>query len=76
MTCHTPHALTGKATVAAAQSCVNCHGNQYDWQKVMPGTAQTALQLFVRTHTFDPKQSRKSGMTGNKLPPQQFYYQK
>lgn len=66
--CHTPHAVTGKAAVVASATCTGCHGDKFDWQKVMPGTGQTALQLFVRTHTFNPEQARPSGMTADKLP--------
>lgn len=75
-TCHTSHAARTTAATPARASCVNCHGQQYDWQKVMPGTAQTAGQLFVRTHTFNPKQARAGGMTADKLPPPEFFYRK
>lgn len=74
-TCHTPHAMASPRP-AASESCQKCHGNQYDWQKVMPGTAQTALQLFVRTHTFNAQQARAGGMTADKLPAPEFYYRK
>jgi hypothetical protein len=72
--CHSPHVVTNKPTVAANATCTNCHGTQFDWQKVMPGTGQTAGQLFVRTHTFNPNQARPGGMTADKLPPPTFFY--
>jgi nitrate/TMAO reductase-like tetraheme cytochrome c subunit len=72
--CHMPHAVTGKPMVEAKAACTQCHGSQFDWQKIMPGTGQTALQLFVRTHTFNPNQARAGGMTADGLPPPGFFY--
>lgn len=63
VSCHSPHAVKGKQPVAAKDSCTGCHGNAMDWDKLMPGTAQTAQNLFVRTHTFNKDQARKSGPT-------------
>lgn len=74
--CHSPHAVTGRQTVAANATCTGCHGTTFDWQKIMPGTGSTAGQLFVRTHTFNPNQARAGGMTGDKLPPPTFFYAK
>jgi Cytochrome c554 and c-prime len=72
--CHSPHAVAGKTAIQPIATCTNCHGNQYDWQKIMPGTARTASGLFVRTHTFNPKQSRPGGKTDDQIPPPTFFY--
>jgi nitrate/TMAO reductase-like tetraheme cytochrome c subunit len=72
--CHMPHAISGRMVIQASATCTNCHGNQYDWQTIMPGTGQTAQQLFVRTHTFNPKQARPGGMTADRLAPPSFFY--
>jgi hypothetical protein len=37
------------------------------------GEGQTAGQLFVRTHTFNPNQARAGGMTADKLPAPVFF---
>ncbi|MBK7080531.1 MAG: hypothetical protein IPO82_04850 [Betaproteobacteria bacterium] len=64
--CHSSHAVKGK-TINAAETCKGCHGATMDFKKVMPGTAQTAGGLFVRTHTFNPN-PRPSGATADTLP--------
>ena len=68
-----PHVVTAKPALEAKATCTQCHGAQYDWQKIMPGTGQTAGQLFVRTHTFNPNQARAGGMTADKLPAPVFF---
>jgi nitrate/TMAO reductase-like tetraheme cytochrome c subunit len=35
--CHMPHVVTAKPAVEAKATCTQCHGAQYDWQKIMPG---------------------------------------
>jgi hypothetical protein len=74
--CHSPHAVSGKPRIDPKATCAGCHGSQYDWQKIMPGTAQTAGQLFVRTHTFNPNQARPGGMTADRMPPPEFFYKR
>jgi hypothetical protein len=68
-----PHGVSGRTAIQAS-AIYNCQGNQYDWHKIMPGTGQTAQQLFVRTHTFNPKQARPGSMTADKLAPPSFFY--
>ena len=58
--------MKGK-TIVAADTCKGCHGATMDYKKVMPGTAQTAGGLFVRTHSFNPN-PRPSGATADTLP--------
>jgi hypothetical protein len=60
--CHMPHAVAGKKMVAAKDSCASCHKNEkFDLGQLMPGVVQTAQNLFVQAHTFNPKQARKGG---------------
>lgn len=63
-TCHMSHASKTKPAIKAADSCKSCHGaTAYDLDKLMPGTAQTAQNLFIRTHAFNPNSTRKGGPT-------------
>jgi hypothetical protein len=71
--CHSAHAVKGKG-IEPGRTCGTCHGAALDWRQIMPGTASTAGQLFVRTHTFNAGQARPGGMTGDRLPPPEFYY--
>ncbi len=57
--CHSPHAVAGKTLSDPKATCEGCHGKKYDVSKIMPGTASTAANLFVATHTFNPNQARK-----------------
>ena len=59
--CHSPHAAKGKERIKARDTCKGCHGTTYDVDKIMPGLASTAANLFVRSHTFNKNQDRKSG---------------
>jgi predicted CXXCH cytochrome family protein len=64
VTCHSSHASKSKPAMKATDSCKGCHGSTaFDLDKVMPGTAQTAQNLFIRTHTFNPNNPRKGGPT-------------
>ncbi|MCM2276871.1 MAG: hypothetical protein NDJ89_02195 [Oligoflexia bacterium] len=59
--CHSMHAVEGQETIDPKTSCAKCHEEPMDVEQVMPGTAKTAANLFVRTHTFLKNQSRPSG---------------
>ena len=61
--CHSAHAAEGKPAKVAAQSCAGCHKGDglADIGRFMPATGKTADNLFVRSHTFSGKQSRKGG---------------
>ena len=72
--CHSVHAVKGKVG-KPSETCVGCHGAAMDWKKVMPGTAQTAGGLFVRSHTFNPN-PRPTGATADTLPPPTYAYPK
>ncbi len=69
--CHTPHALA-KTKPAAKAVCANCHGTQYDYAKIMPGTGRTVDNLFLRSHTFNKNQTRPGGPTASGDPV--YYY--
>jgi hypothetical protein len=71
--CHSPHAL-GKPKPPARESCKGCHGDQYSVEKIMPGLAQTAAGLFIKTHTFNKSQDRPGGLTASGEPA--YYYSK
>jgi nitrate/TMAO reductase-like tetraheme cytochrome c subunit len=72
--CHSPHALKGKAAIEPMKTCAGCHGTTYDPNKIMPGLASTASNLFVRSHTFNKNQDRPSGPTAtNKAEPAHYY---
>jgi hypothetical protein len=66
--CHSPHAVKGKPKTDPKATCANCHGSTYDVERIMPGTAQTAVDLFVRTHTFNKEQSRSKTLTASGEP--------
>jgi nitrate/TMAO reductase-like tetraheme cytochrome c subunit len=72
--CHSAHAVKGKPRTVARDTCQTCHGDQYDVNKIMPGLAQTAGGLFVRTHTFNKHQDRPTGLTVSGEPT--YYYRK
>ncbi len=72
--CHSPHAVAGKAPTEPRATCNGCHGNKYDVDKIMPGTASTAGNLFVATHTFNPNQARKQTPRAAGAP--EYFYRK
>ena len=72
--CHSSHAVKGK-TINAVEMCKGCHGAAMDYKTVMPGTAQTAGGLFIRSHAFNPN-ARKGGPTADTLPPPVYAYPK
>jgi hypothetical protein len=72
--CHSPHAVAGKAPVDPKATCAECHGKKYDVGRIMPGTASTAANLFVATHTFNPNQSRPATPRASGEP--QYFYRK
>lgn len=77
VTCHSPHASSSNPKpVKAADTCKACHLAPVDIEKVMPGTASTAGNLFVRTHTFNPASTRKGGPTATNAPEPAYYYKK
>lgn len=77
VSCHSPHAVRGKPVVAAADTCRACHGGMTpDLEKMMPGTASTAQNLFVRTHNFNPKTPRTGGPTVRAGTPEPAYLYK
>lgn len=66
--CHMPHKGKKIKTVVAKDTCASCHGDQYDYSKVMPATGGTAKDLGVRVHTFYKEQNRPSKMTATGTP--------
>ncbi|MDD5285512.1 MAG: multiheme c-type cytochrome [Desulfuromonadaceae bacterium] len=52
----------------AKASCASCHDASYTVEKYMPGTGGTVKNLFVRTHTFNKKQTRPGGPTAKGEP--------
>ncbi len=56
------------------KTCAGCHGTTYDPNKIMPGLASTAQNLFVRSHTFNKNQDRQGGPTKTGLPEPAYYY--
>lgn len=66
--CHSPHAVAGKPLINPRETRKECHGDRYDVDKVMPGLASTAVNLFVRSHTFSKSQSRPSGRVVSGVP--------
>jgi nitrate/TMAO reductase-like tetraheme cytochrome c subunit len=74
--CHSVHSAPAKPAKDARATCAGCHGGQYDVERIMPGTASTAGNLFVRTHTFNKDQARKPAPTADKLPPPQYFYKR
>lgn len=73
-TCHSSHAVAGKATINSRETCRECHRAKYDVDKIMPGTASTAANLFIATHTFNPNQARKGGPRATSAP--EYFYKK
>ena len=72
--CHSPHAVKGKAAIEPMKTCAGCHGNTYDPNKIMPGLASTAQNLFVRSHTFNKNQDRQGGPTKTGMGEPAYYY--
>lgn len=66
--CHSPHAGKNIKAKVAKETCKNCHGDTYSYEKIMPGTAGTAKNLTVRTHTFFKDQNRLSKPTASGVP--------
>lgn len=58
--CHAPHAGKHIKPKVAKETCKTCHGDTYNYEKIMPGTGGTAKNLTVRTHTFFKGQNRPS----------------
>jgi hypothetical protein len=71
--CHSGHAGKSSAMKAPKASCAKCHDASYTVEKYMPGTGQTAANLFVRSHTFNKNQTRSGGPTAQGEPE---YYKK
>jgi len=73
--CHSAHGYenTARKRIVASAACGTCHKETMDLDRLMPGTAQTAQNLFVRTHTFNPAQARKSGPTVSAVTPEPAY---
>ncbi|HEX4886237.1 MAG TPA: multiheme c-type cytochrome [Casimicrobiaceae bacterium] len=71
--CHSSHGVQGKQTVAA-QTCTSCHGASMDAKKMMPGLAQTAGGLMMRSHAFNPNPRAPRGTTADQLPPPEYAY--
>ncbi|MBI5634558.1 MAG: hypothetical protein HZA15_13895 [Nitrospirae bacterium] len=63
--CHSPHKGKNIKPKVAKDTCKTCHGDTYSYEKIMPGTAGTAKNLTVRTHTFFKDQSRPSKPTAS-----------
>jgi hypothetical protein len=77
VTCHSPHASSSNPkTVKAADTCKACVHAPVDIEKTMPGTASTAGNLFVRTHTFNPASTHKGGPTATNAPEPAYFYKK
>jgi hypothetical protein len=72
ITCHSPHAGKGKLKKVPKDACQSCHDASYTVEKYMPNTGQTALGLFVRSHTFN-KNPRKGGAGASNLLPPDYY---
>ena len=66
--CHTPHKGKNIKPVVAKETCKKCHGDTYDYAKIMPGSGSTAANLTVRTHTFFKDQARPSKPTASGAP--------
>ena len=65
-TCHSSHAVKGKAMKVAGETCAQCHNSSFTVEKYMPNTGKTAENLFVRSHTFsrNPRPSSGPGASG------------
>jgi len=67
--CHSPHATKKEARKDPKKTCAKCHDASYTYEKYMPGTAKTADNLFLRTHTFVKENAdRKGGPTATGTP--------
>ncbi len=66
--CHSPHAGKKITAKVAKDTCKTCHNDTYSYEKIMPGTAGTAKNLTVRTHTFFKDQNRPSKPVSNVTP--------
>jgi len=73
--CHSSHGAP-KKEVAAAAGCTGCHGASMDPKKMMPGLAQTAGGLMMRSHAFNPNPRAPRGTTADQLPPPVYAYPK
>lgn len=51
-------------------------GATMDAKKMMPGLAQTAGGLMMRSHTFNPNPRAARGTTADQLPPPVYAYPK
>ncbi len=77
MDCHPPHVVKGKTLERSEKgNCTPCHGDLYTVEKIMPGTGETAENLYLRTHTFNKNQSRASGQTAPFSYTPETYYKK
>ncbi len=65
--CHSSHGAPRKE-VADAAGCTSCHGPAMDARKMMPGLAQTAGGLMMRSHAFNPNPRPPRGTTADQLP--------
>lgn len=70
--CHTSHGANKE--VAANASCTGCHGPAMDAKKMMPGLAQTAGGLMMRSHAFNPNPRPPRGTTADQLPAPVYAY--
>lgn len=71
--CHLSHGAPRK-DVADAAGCTSCHGPAMDARKMMPGLAQTAGGLMMRSHAFNPNPRPPRGTTADQLPPPVYAY--
>jgi hypothetical protein len=71
--CHSSHGPASKQ-VAANATCTGCHGPSMDAKKMMPGLAQTAGGLMMRSHAFNPNPRAPRGTTADQLPPPVYAY--
>lgn len=72
--CHMLHSVEGKKVMSPQETCNGCHKDgKADYKALMPGLAQTAGGLFMRSHTFSPN-PRKGGLTADQLPAPVYAY--
>jgi hypothetical protein len=71
--CHSSHGPASKQ-VAANATCTGCHGPSMDAKKMMPGLAQTAGGLMMRSHAFNPNPRAPRGTTADQLPAPVYAY--
>lgn len=72
--CHGAHSGGDAKQIAANAACTSCHGASMDAKKMMPGLAQTAGGLMMRSHSFNPNPRAPRGTTADQLPPPVFAY--